>query len=351
MAQKTVDSQATEHTKALYENLRAVQGEEILFGHQDDTAYGIAWKYEEGQSDIKKVTGDYPAVYGWDLGHLELGDSLNIDQIRFLKIRELIIEAYHRGGVNTISWHARNPYTDGSSWDVSSDKVVRSILPGGAKHVVYTGWLDRLALFLKSLKTEDGTFVPILFRPFHEHTGSWFWWGKDLCSKTDYIALWKFTVNYLRNEKDVHNVLYVYSSDWVKDEQEYFDRYPGDDFVDILGIDLYHRGAEETVDRYISDVRNIMRFLSAYSKKTGKPFVFSETGAEQIPMDNWFTEVLYKAITPYKPAYVLLWRNAYERPCHFFAPFPGHPASDDFVKFKNLPDMLFEGDLPDLYKK
>lgn len=349
-AQKLVDKNATKETQMLYKNLQVIQGKSIMIGHQDDTAYGIAWKYEKDQSDIKKVIGDYPAVYGWEIGHLETGDSLSIDNIHFAKIRELMLEAYHRGGINTVSWHLRNPFTQGSSWDVSSDKVVQSIIPGGDKHNLYIKWLDRLAAFFQSVQTKDGTLVPILFRPFHEHTGSWFWWGEKLCTKKDYIALWQFTVTYLRDKKNVHNLLYIYSPDFVKNGQEYFDRYPGDNYVDILGQDLYHRGGKETADKYISDVQNIMQMLSAYSHKSNKPFIFSETGAEQIPMNNWFTEVLYKAVSKDKPAYILFWRNAYETPCHFYAPYPGHPAADDFIKFKHYPDILFESRLPAMYK-
>lgn len=348
--QKTVDKKATWETLSLYTNLVKIQGKSILFGHQDDTSYGIGWTGESGQSDVKKVTGDYPAVYGWDLGHIETGSPQNIDNVPFEQMRSHIIEAYERGGVNMLSWHVQNPFTGGSSWDVSSKEVVKSILPDGEKHALFLEWLDHVAAFIASLKTGNGTAVPVLFRPYHEHTGNWFWWGRELCEKDDYLALWHFTVTYLRDKKDLHNILYVYSPDFVTGEQEYFDRYPGDEFVDILGFDLYHRGAEDSAGKFISDVNKIMEFLSRYAAAHKKAFVFSETGLEQIPMNKWFTEVLYKAVAPYKPAYVLLWRNAYDRPEHFFVPYPAHPATDDFIKFKNLPDILFGNDLPNLYK-
>ncbi len=349
-AQNTVDKNATKETMALYKNLQNIQGKNILFGHQDDTAYGIAWKYEKGQSDVKKVTGDYPAVCGWDLGHIELRDSANIDNVLFSEIKHLMIENFYRGGINTVSWHLRNPYTDGSAWDVASNEVVKSIIPGGSKHDKFMQWLDTLSGFFKSLRAADGTMIPVLFRPFHEHTGNWFWWGKAHCSKDDYIKLWQFTVSYLRDVKKVHNLLYVYSPDWIQGEQEYFDRYPGDKYIDVLGLDLYHRGGEKTTIKYISDVENVMRFLSNYAEPHHKAFVFSETGENEIATKNWFTEVLYRAVEKYRPAYVLLWRNAYETPCHFFVPYPGHPATDDFIRFKNKADIIFAKELPAMYK-
>lgn len=344
------DNNATKETKALYSNLQQMQGKSILFGHQDDTAYGIAWKYEKEQSDVKKVSGDYPSVYGWDLGHIELNDSVNLDNIHFSKIHDFILDAYKRGGVNTISWHLRNPYTGSSSWDVTSDKVVQSIIPGGEKHSLYTQWLDKVAAFMSGLRTDDGTLVPILFRPFHEHTGSWFWWGKSLCTKNDYIKLWQFTVEYLRDKKQIHNLIYIYSPDFVASKDEYFDRYPGDKYIDILGLDLYHRNGKEGAPKYISDVKNVMTILADYSKTSNKPFVFSETGLSELPIYDWFTNILYKAIEENKPAYVLVWRNAYEIPNHYYAPYPGHPVSKDFVKFKNMQEILFESELPNMYK-
>ena len=63
-----IDRLATKETVNLYRNLKKLLDKGILFGHQDDLAYGVGWQYEEGRSDIKDVTGDYPAVYGWELG-------------------------------------------------------------------------------------------------------------------------------------------------------------------------------------------------------------------------------------------------------------------------------------------
>ena len=346
-----IDKNATKETKALYSNMIEMQGKNVMFGHQDDTSYGIGWMNESGQSDVKKVTGDYPAVYGWDLGHIETGNKLNIDRVPFDQMRMHIIEAFERGGINTFSWHMQNPLTGGSSWDVSSQHTVQSVLPGGEKHLVYIQWLDNLSDFIASLKTTDGMAIPLLFRPYHEHTGSWFWWGRELCTKEDYIALWHFTVDYLRETKKLHNILYVYSPDFVKNEQEYFDRYPGHEYVDILGLDLYHREGEAKADEYIENVRRILGMLQNSSRRNGKPYIFSETGSEGIPISNWFTQVLYKAIEPHKPVYVLVWRNAFDIPGHFYVPYPGHHSESDFIRFKNMPNILFEKELPNMYHK
>ena len=150
-------------TKALYKNLYQLIGKNILFGHQDDPCYGVGWKYIHGRSDIRDITGEYPAVYGFDLGRIELGLAYNLDSVPFEKTRQFIREAYERGAVITLSWHLNNPLTGGNAWD-NKPGAVASILPGGAKNALYTIWLDRVAEFLSSLKGKNGEPIPVILR-------------------------------------------------------------------------------------------------------------------------------------------------------------------------------------------
>ena len=159
----------------LIENLRATPQKGIMFGHHDDTVYGIGWEFDEGGSDVQKVCGDYPAVISFDLGEIELGGDKSLDKVPFEKIRKEIINQYNRGGLVSLSWHPRNPKTGGDAWDVSDHAVVKSILPEGENYEKFQSWLGKVNDFILSLKTSDGTKIPVLFRPWHEHTGSWFW--------------------------------------------------------------------------------------------------------------------------------------------------------------------------------
>ena len=180
------DPQATPETQALYRNLFRIADEGVMFGHQDDALYGHDWKYEEGRSDVRECCGDYPAVFGWELGGLETGADRSIDDVPFAEITRLLCAAYGRGAVNTVSWHPQNPESGASAWDGKTSTAVSSILPGGANHAQFRLWLDRLAGFFVGLKSADGTCVPVLFRPFHEHTGSGFWWGEAQCTPDEY---------------------------------------------------------------------------------------------------------------------------------------------------------------------
>src|SRR3982750_84952 len=99
------DKLATKEAVNLYRNLKKLLDKGIMFGHQDDLAYGVGWKYVEGKSDVKEVTGDYPAVYGFELGRIELDHDVNIDSVPFDKMKDYIKKAYELGGVITLSWH------------------------------------------------------------------------------------------------------------------------------------------------------------------------------------------------------------------------------------------------------
>jgi len=341
-----IDGEATLQTKALFSNLKAISNEGILFGHQDDLAYGVYWKDESRRSDVKDASGSYPALFGWDIS--KIGQrSFNIDSVDFEKMKGWIKQAYQWGGVNTISWHMDNPVTNGDSWD--NKPAVYSILPGGDKHEWYKEKLDLFVDFLEDLNV-DGTQIPIIFRPFHEHTGNWFWWGRGNCTSEEFTALWQFTVNYLKDEKAVHHLLYAYSTDRFKSEKDYLDFYPGDDYVDILAYDDYH--SIKTLEEKPELIRQLSTIVEL-AEERGKIAALSESGYETIPVEDWWTTVLLEGLTSdttaRKIAYCMIWRNAW--PHHHYAPFKGHPSADDFKKFKQDPFMLFMDELPiDMYK-
>jgi mannan endo-1,4-beta-mannosidase len=335
------DAKATPEAVKLYQKMLKLQHKGLMFGHQDAFAYGTSWYAEEGRSDVNDVCGDHPAIIGWELGHLELGGAYSLDSVFFDNIRKGIRKASQLGAINTLSWHFRNVLTGGTAWDVSSKKTVASMLPGGEKHQLYLQYLDKLAAFMLNLKTEKGTFIPVFFRPFHEHTGSWFWWGKNLCTVDEYKSLWRFTVNYLRNEKNIHHLLYAYSTDRFTTEAEYLERYPGDDLIDLVAFDLYDRGPD-----YPATLSNCARLVSKIAAEKKKIGAVSEAGGPIARNAEWWTKTLLESLRPYNLSYVLVWRNAFNRPPHeAFGPYKGCPSEQDFVKFYSDPKTLFLKDI------
>ena len=360
------DSGRTARTEQLLENLKALGDSAVyLFGQHDATVYGIGWEADytndstiHSRSDVKSVCNDFPALLSFDLGHIELGDERNLDGVPFSRIRQEIFAHYDRGGMITLSWHLDNPLSGGSSWVADSLRdvethTVAAILEGGEKHELFLTWLDHVADFLNSLESPYGVRIPILFRPWHEHTGSWFWWGQQHCTAEQYKALWQLTVNRLK-DKGVTNALYAYSpgTEPDGDEARYLERYPGDDIIDLVGLDCYCWAPEADTTQIANYAANLDRNLAtvcAIAKQHHKAVALTETGYEGIKTDDWWTSTLAPVLSRHPLSYVLVWRNAHDKPGHFFAPYPGHPSASDFVRFYNAPETLFLRDVNALY--
>ena len=319
----------------------------IAYGHQDDPCYGHDWCVDDWEndslerSDVKAVTGKYPLMVGFDLGGIELSDSCNLDGVPFGLIRKATLEHIGRGGIVTFSWHPRNPFTGGDAWDVSSDEVVRSVLPGGQKNELFSLWLTRLGDFLESVGRE----VPVIFRPWHENIGSWFWWGGRLCTENEYRQLYQSTWNYLVRERGLENIVWCYSPNGDCSTEEYMAKYPGDEYVDLLGVDSYELAGSDNPDKARADfqkeISDILGAVEQLGKEHGKTICLSETGLEGISEPAWWTETLYPAVKDYPIAYLLTWRNAHDNPGHFFAAWKGFENAADMKAFSEFDNIIF----------
>ena len=356
-----IDPNATAETRALFLNLRRLARQHVLFGPQDDLAYGHDWVAEPGRSDVRESSGSYPAVYGWEVSGIERSSPKNIDGVDFDRMRGWIAEGYWRGGVITISWHLDNPLTGRNAWDTTS--AVAAILPGGARHEQFKGSLDRLAAFLGSLRgpgrsTGSATTpIPVIFRPWHEMTGGWFWWGVPHTKNDEFARLWRFTVQYLRDVKGLHHLLYAYSPNAAGPSgvDTYLAGYPGDEWVDVLGYDRYLN--ERASTEQLAGLTRELSWVVTQAESRGKIPAFTETGQNALRDSTWWTGQLARAIhgsdASRRIAYVMVWRNANRTTRtdeHFFAPYRGQKSESDFRRLKADPLFLFEDALPDLYR-
>jgi mannan endo-1,4-beta-mannosidase len=348
-----VDNYATRETKALYSNLKKLSKKHILFGHQHATEYGHGWSGDENRSDVKSVTGSHPAVIGVDIMDFS---GRPADQIQHAqqRLRKNVTDTYNRGGITTIAWHFSNPVSPGGFYWVEgkSKPAVRYLIPGAEAHIEYKSILKIVADWANSCRGADGKLVPMIFRPYHEFDGDWFWWGKSHTSREDFISLWRFTVSYLRDSLQVHNFIYAFSPDnKFNSEAEFLERYPGDEWVDMVGMDNYGDLGRNGYD--LDRAQRKLKIISDYAKKSNKLAAFTETGLESIPDSLWWTNTLLKVIKSkdLELAYVLVWRNDQKSETHYYAPFPGQVSAPDFVKFYNDPFTLFEKDLKRIYRK
>ena len=306
------DPQATPEAKQLFSRIMKLQKTGTMYGHQDDLMYGHTWWYQPGRSDIKETVGDYPAIAGFELGEIETGRERSLDSVAFTQITEQVKLFHKMKGIITVSWHVTNPITSrhpgekepngvGSAWDVktlSADglNAVKSVLPGGDNNEQFNQWLTILADYFQTWKDDNGNLIPFIFRPYHEHSGSFFWWGNTRCTDEEYAELWRYTVRFLR-EKGLHNIIYAYNTDKVYSLEEFLKGYPGDEYIDMLSIDWYGSGPEfnEAIDKALC-------FIDPCAKKKHKPFALSECG----PISSDLLQLIKK----HTVSYLLTWRNA-----------------------------------------
>jgi len=191
---------------------------------------------------VYELTGKKPAVWGCDfINYAKKGEAARIVQEAYTKYRD--------GYIVTLMWHAGRPQDDPPfGWKESiqgklTDKEWEALMqPGTALHSRWLIQVDTVAQYLKALQTLG---VPVLWRPYHELNGVWFWWGNrkgDRGSAKLYRMMFDRFVGYHK----LHNLLWVWNTNTprqlIQDEAfAYEDFFPGTDCVDVLAADVYHR--------------------------------------------------------------------------------------------------------------
>ena len=351
-----VDKNASTETVALFYNLRNLGKTKIIIGQQD--AFNSFYQ-NSGSSDIKKTTGNDPSILGSDF--MFITDKDNPNNNWYVQQENKIIQdtkdAYAKGMINTFCWHLREPYNEKSfySADMTSEQrtdAFKSLLPGGKFNDWYKKKLDKVASVVSNLKDTNGKQIPVIFRPYHEPPGSWFWWGANYCTAEEYISVYRFTVNYLRDTKNVHNILFAFSPDnSYTTPSSYLSRYPGDDYVDILGMDNYgdfdNKGTSGA-----SLANSKLKLISDLAISKNKIAALTETGyrvtSTTPAINNWFSTYLYDAITNnnLQIAYVMFWNNTSSG---YYVPTPGTSNATDFQNFAVKSKIVLQNTLPKLY--
>ncbi|SMO72371.1 mannan endo-1,4-beta-mannosidase [Flavobacterium nitrogenifigens] len=355
-----VDANASKETVALFYNLKRLSRTKTAIGQQD--AFNSFYQDAGGESDIKKNTGYDPAILGSDF--MFITDKNNNEQADnwFYQQEQKIIadtkNAYAKGMINTFCWHLREPFKEESFYaaDMSAEEkavAFKSILPGGANNEWYKKKLDKIASVVSSLKGANGELIPIIFRPFHEFDGSWFWWGADFCTADEYKKAYQFTVDYLKNVKGVHNILYAFSPDnSYTTEANYLSQYPGDKYVDIIGTDNY--GDFNNQGQTGADKANSkLKILSDYAKAKVKIAALTETGyrvTNTTPaIANWFSTLLYSALTKndIEISYMMFWNNNTDG---YYTPNNTASNAVDFKTYSSKTRSALVNSLPKMYE-
>ncbi|MDT0341513.1 glycosyl hydrolase [Streptomyces litchfieldiae] len=225
---------ASSNARDLLDLLYRVSGRATLTGQHNQPIHGSAWTER-----LTAMTGSVPAVWGQEIGFSAPGTLDGIDR-REPNAAEAI--SWHwRGAVVTYTWHAVCPADDepvdfegGIIRDLPPADFDAVLDPGSPLHTRWCAQVDRAAAVLSRLQ-EAG--VPVLWRPYHEMNGGWFWWGGQ---PERLVALWRQLFRRLVHHHRLRNLVWVWSPNAAYDSARPFaPYYPGHDVVDVLAMDTY----------------------------------------------------------------------------------------------------------------
>ena len=233
--------QLSPEAENLLQYLKEIEGEKTLSG----TTANVNWNINEAKW-VNKHTGKWPALNFFDFIHLPFSPSNWID---YSNITE-VYNWHKNGGIVGCMWHWNMPTNDGQDWTCTPGTGnketgfdVRKIFePESAEYKQMMNDIDKVASTLKKLKQRK---IPVLWRPLHEAGGQWFWWGLDAEACNE---LWR--VMYKRfHEAGLNNLIWVWTSAaaWNRPYSEGYKWYPGDEYVDIVGIDIYNNSSASNI--------------------------------------------------------------------------------------------------------
>ncbi|MNM06316.1 Mannan endo-1,4-beta-mannosidase precursor [compost metagenome] len=359
------DKDASAATRSLFVYLNELRGKHILFGQQHATDEALSAPVNGVTSDTYAAVGDNPAVYGWDTLSLEgfekPGALTNTPEQNRDALIASMKSAYESGGVLTLSSHMPNFVTGKDFYDTTGN-VVSHILPDGDKNAEYNAFLDKIADFALNLKDDSGNPIPVIFRPFHEQNGNWFWWGATFTTSQQYQEIYRYTVEYLRDIKGVHNFLYGFSpgSPFNSNEDTFLKTYPGDDYVDLFGFDTYYDGNNQSwFDGVVKDAK----LISQLADNKGKIAAFTEfgyanvkpTGTADLKFYTKLVDALKSDPDASRMAYMLTWANFNSNsiyvPYRNSPEYGDHELLPDFTDYYNDDYTYFDRELSGVYNK
>jgi mannan endo-1,4-beta-mannosidase len=347
-----------EQTECLYKHLKSLSGKKIMFGMANPTTltYRKTINPDINKSDCKDITGSHPAFFESDLMWYSNPEIKKTDI-------EAMKAAFKRGCVCGYCWHLRG-IESGSFYAKDGDRtLVHRIVSNPDRRTNpsldwYLKKIDESVIpIFKELE------FPVVFRPFHEMNGNWFWWGKRWCTTEEYRAIYRLTVDYLQ-KAGLRNILFAWSPDAISG----LEFYPGDDYVDILGMDIYEPGIDPS--KSTAKMLEGLGVLTDYADDHQKVAAMTECGCRKVKKvwrypdlfpDFWTKYVLEPILNDKKArriVWISSWNNAdwnNDGTGQFYIPYKGLStpkgieATADFLKFYNHPVTLFEADLPDMY--
>ncbi len=215
----------------------------------------------------QEIGGRYPAIWGTDFiwsGEQDPGQ----------KIVDEAIQKFKSGVIVTLMWHAGKPtdnppfrWSESIQGKLSEEEWKALTTPGTPLHARWRDQADIIASYLKQLRDAH---VPVLWRPYHEMNGVWFWWGNKK-GEEGYAKLWQLLFDRFVNFHKLNNLIWVWNANAPRDIPmdeafAYPEFYPGAEYVDVLATDVYNFDYEQ------KDYEDLLALAD------GKPIALGEVG-------------------------------------------------------------------------
>lgn len=257
-ASAPINPSASEEATKLLSNLRSLSGQGIISGQHD-----YLESPDELNNKLKNTSGEHAVMHGYELGAINNQSKTTIAAQR-QSVVDSAIKWHREGGIVAMTFHQSLPGTSPEwsniSMKLSQKKFDAYITPGTPQYQSLISDLDEIAIYLGDLRDAG---VPVLWRPYHEMNGGWFWWGK----KDNFSVLWDIMYDRLVNTHKLNNLLWVWNPNapnkWSDPYRTY---YPGANKVDILAADIYDNDFKQF---YYEDLLRLA---------DGKPIGIGESG-------------------------------------------------------------------------
>ena len=304
---------ATKEAKRLYSYIAQTYGNAVISGQQESTwIYGDGIDTENYEFEyIHNQTGKYPAIRGLDF----MDDDFSGVVSRAKKWAE-------KGGIVTICWHCSSAFDqsyDACKADEFTSEQWEAVLTDGTpENRAFIAGMDKAANALRQLQNEG---IPVLWRPFHEFDGAWFWWGKG--GSEYFRRLWIMMYNHYTNDLGLNNLIWVlgYSHNGTDYGVDLADWYPGNRYCDIVGADSYEVSQNGAEGRLFNPVYKIVG--------DAKPITLHETGL--IPTVEQFRSVPW--------VWFLTWHTTWLTEDNWYERLNEVYNSDYVITLDELPDL------------
>lgn len=259
---KAANINASPEAQKLLNYIYSIDGKYTLAGQ-----HNYSPRFDQYMDTVKSITGKTPALWGTDFilhGTEDFGNEVVLEAIK----------KWTDGFIVTLMWHSGRP-TDNPPYgwkesiqaELTDSEWLELTTADTELNKRWLAQVDKIASYLKQLRDAN---VPVLWRPYHEMNGVWFWWG-DKKGPDGFQKLWKMMFDRFVNYHQLNNLIWVWNANAPRDIPfdeafSYIDFYPGADYVDILATDVYHYDYEQK------------DYLELLELANGKPIALGECG-------------------------------------------------------------------------